>query len=64
MANFANLFNGDATLSQTTNSFLNENAKDLLEEVKPAIEAVAGMLIDDIANKIFRSLPFEKLFPK
>uniref|UniRef100_A0A1B6C2E4 Lipid-binding serum glycoprotein N-terminal domain-containing protein n=1 Tax=Clastoptera arizonana TaxID=38151 RepID=A0A1B6C2E4_9HEMI len=62
MANFGNLFNGDPTLSQTTNAFLNENAKDIIDEIKPAVEAVVGMLIDDILSKFFKTTPYDKLF--
>nr|XP_018909208.1 PREDICTED: protein takeout-like [Bemisia tabaci] len=63
-AHFGNLFNGDKTLGAATNSFLNENAKDIIDEVKPAVESVVNMLIDDIVNKVFKSLPFLKVFPK
>ncbi|RZF36644.1 hypothetical protein LSTR_LSTR012323 [Laodelphax striatellus] len=63
-ADFANLFNGDETLSRTTNQFLNDNAKDIVEEVKPAIEAVIAMLAEDIGGKVFATTSFNKLFPK
>lgn len=43
---------------------MNENAKDIIDEVKPAVESVVNMLIDDIVNKVFKSLPFLKVFPK
>lgn len=59
---FGNLFNGDPVLSKTTNDFFNQNAKDILNEIKPAIEAVVTMLIDDILNKVFRSTTYDKLF--
>lgn len=61
---FANLFNGNAVLSQTTNDFLNDNSKDIVNEIKPAIESVIGMLIDDLINKLFKTIPYDKLFPK
>uniref|UniRef100_A0A8D8VKZ9 Protein takeout n=1 Tax=Cacopsylla melanoneura TaxID=428564 RepID=A0A8D8VKZ9_9HEMI len=63
-ANFGNLFNGDSLLSEATNKFINENAKDIVDEVKPAIEMVASMLLDDIANKIFKNIPVSKVFPE
>ncbi|KAL0281498.1 UNVERIFIED_CONTAM: hypothetical protein PYX00_002470 [Menopon gallinae] len=63
-ANFDNLFNGNSVLGMTTNNFLNENAKDILNEIKPAIEAVTNMLGEDIINKIFKSAPANELFPQ
>ncbi|KAI5715479.1 hypothetical protein M8J77_016699 [Diaphorina citri] len=63
-AHFGNLFNGDSVLSEATNKFINENANDIVEEVKPAIEMVASMLLDDIANKIFKNIPVSKVFPE
>ncbi|KAK3912597.1 Protein takeout [Frankliniella fusca] len=62
-AHFGNLFNGDPILSRTTNSFLNENAKDIIEEVKPAVEAVAAMIVEDVANNVVKVVPYSKLLP-
>lgn len=63
-AHFGNLFNGDATLSRATNDFLNQNSKDIIDEVMPAIEQVTSTLLDDICNKAFKATPFDKLVPK
>ncbi|XKL60771.1 hypothetical protein PGB90_007828 [Kerria lacca] len=63
-AHFGNLFNGDATLSKATNDFLNQNSKDIIDEVMPAIEEVTSTLLDDICNKAFRATPWDKLIPK
>ncbi|XP_075235679.1 protein takeout-like [Lycorma delicatula] len=64
MANFDNLFNGDEKLSKATNSFLNGNSKDIVDEIKPAIETLIAMLAEDIGSKVFDSTPYSKLFPK
>ncbi|XP_054273334.1 protein takeout-like isoform X2 [Macrosteles quadrilineatus] len=61
-ANFENLFNGDKTLSKATNDFVNENAHDLIDEIKPAVEAVVSMLVEDIGNKVLKTTPFNSLF--
>lgn len=47
----------------TTNRFLNENALDIINEVKPAVEAVAAMIIEDVANNFARSATYNKLLP-
>ncbi|XP_026280272.1 protein takeout-like [Frankliniella occidentalis] len=62
-AHFGNLFNGDPILSRTTNTFLNENTKDILEEVKPAVEAVAAMIVEDVASNVVRVVPYNRLLP-
>ncbi|XP_046669012.1 protein takeout-like isoform X1 [Homalodisca vitripennis] len=61
-ANFDNLFNGDKTLSKATNDFVNQNAQDIIEEIKPAVEAVVSMLIEDIGNKVLKTTPYKSLF--
>ncbi|KAG8238453.1 hypothetical protein J437_LFUL002910 [Ladona fulva] len=61
---FENLFSGDSTLTQATNSFLNENSKDLQKEILPAVEEVVAQLIKQIINQVFDTLPYEELFPK
>ncbi|XP_065203819.1 protein takeout-like [Planococcus citri] len=63
-AHFGNLFNGDPTLSRATNEFLNQNSKDIIDEVMPAIEEVTSTLLDDICNKAFKATPWDKLTPK
>lgn len=50
--------------AEATNKFINENSNDIVEEVKPAIEMVASMLLDDIANKVFKNIPVSKVFPE
>lgn len=51
-------------LGRATNDFLNQNSKDIIDEVMPAIEQVTSTLIDDICNKAFKLTPFDKLTPK
>lgn len=49
-------------LGRITNDFVNENAKDLIDEIKPAVEAVVSMLIEDIGNKVLKTTPYTALF--
>ncbi|XP_046392874.1 protein takeout-like [Ischnura elegans] len=64
VGNFGNLFNGDSTLAQATNRFINENAKDLQDETLPAVEEVVEALVTQILSKVFDALPYDELFPK
>lgn len=60
--NFENLYNGDQTLSQSTNTFLNENWMDIFTELKPVLtKAIAG-IYKAIAEPIFNKFPYEELF--
>ncbi|XP_044728073.1 uncharacterized protein LOC123291738 [Chrysoperla carnea] len=63
-AMFDNLFDGDEMLTKVTNEFLNMHAKEIVEEVKPAVETVIAMIVDDITNKVFQSLPYNRIFPE
>lgn len=47
---------------KVTNQFVNQNANDLIEEIKPAVEAVVSMLVEDIGNKILLATPYKYLF--
>lgn len=49
---------------RATNEFLNQNSKDIIDEVMPAIEEVTSTLLDDICNKAFKATPWDKLTPK
>lgn len=40
------------------------HAKEIVEEVKPAVETVIAMIVDDITNKVFQSLPYNRIFPE
>lgn len=56
--------NVNSFLGRATNDFLNQNSKDIIDEVMPAIEQVTSTLLDDICNKAFKATPFDKLVPK
>jgi hypothetical protein len=33
-------------------------------EITPVIETVTARIVDDIANKVFSSFPYDQLFPE
>ncbi|KAK9504734.1 hypothetical protein O3M35_011000 [Rhynocoris fuscipes] len=60
---FDNLFNGDKTLGDTTNAFINENWKEIFMELKPSISTIFGTLFKEISNRIFSKITVEELSP-
>lgn len=62
--NFENLFNGDKVLSDTTNQFLNQNWKEILNELKPVLTKTIGDIYKAISEPIFMKFPYEEIFLK
>ncbi|XP_015598844.1 protein takeout [Cephus cinctus] len=60
---FDNLFNGDKTLGDNMNRFLNENWKEVYSELKSPIEKAFGITILEVTNRIFSKVPAETIFP-
>lgn len=58
----SNLFNGDKVLSDTTNSFLNENWSDILNELKPVLKKAIGDIANGVVGPLFGKFPYEQLF--
>ncbi|XP_012219403.1 protein takeout-like [Linepithema humile] len=61
--NLENLFNGDNTLSDAMNLFLNNNWKMVAAEIKPALENTVSELFKTFANKIYSKFPLDTLLP-
>ncbi|XP_063224136.1 protein takeout-like [Bacillus rossius redtenbacheri] len=60
---FKNLFNGDKTLGDNMNLFLNENWQEVLTELKPVLlEAIKPVLLPIIDN-LFTAVPFDEVLP-
>lgn len=59
---FSNLFNGDKTLSDGTNRFLNENWLDILTELKPVLKKAIGNICNGVVGPIFAKFPYNDLF--
>ncbi|KAG7200226.1 hypothetical protein KM043_017703 [Ampulex compressa] len=58
-----NLFNGDDTLSDAMNLFLNDNWKAVTAEIKPALEETVCDLFKKLSNKIYSKYPLDTLLP-
>lgn len=46
------------------NLFLNDNWKQIADEIKPVLEDSVAILCKKFANKIFHKFPLEIIFPK
>lgn len=60
--NFENLFNGDKALGDNMNVFLNENWRDILTELKPAITFAVEEILKGLINRIFMKVPYNEIF--
>ncbi|KAK2576588.1 hypothetical protein KPH14_005258 [Odynerus spinipes] len=58
-----NLFNGDQTLADAMNLFLNDNWKMVAAEIKPALEETIADLFKTFSNKIYGKYPLDTLLP-
>ena len=58
-----NLFNGDETLADAMNLFLNDNWKIVSAEVKPALEDTVSRLFKSFSNKLYAKYPIDTLLP-
>lgn len=54
----------DIFVDKKTNEFISENTKQILEEVKPAIESLIEMFLNDVVHNVANSVPFDVLLPK
>ncbi|XP_072383759.1 protein takeout-like [Diabrotica undecimpunctata] len=61
---FDDLFNGDKDLGEAMNMFLNDNWKQIANEIKPVLEDNIAMIFKKFANKIFHKYPKNVLLPK
>ncbi|XP_055910644.1 uncharacterized protein LOC129945005 [Eupeodes corollae] len=53
---FLNLFNGDKTLGDNMNLFLNENWKDIYGEVRGSITSAFASIFQSVVNNVFSNL--------
>ncbi|XP_015173318.1 PREDICTED: protein takeout-like [Polistes dominula] len=58
-----NLFNGDDMLEKAMNTFLNNNWKLIVDEVKPTLEETILNINNNIIDKIFTIYPIDTLLP-
>ncbi|KAK5638908.1 hypothetical protein RI129_013203 [Pyrocoelia pectoralis] len=60
---YDNLFNGDKALGDSMNTLINENWKELFDEIRPGFEEIFSKLFKNAANSIFTKVPGEDIFP-
>lgn len=60
--NLQNLFNGDKNLGENMNQFLNQNWRDILNELKPAVTFAVEEILKGIINRIFLKIPYNEIF--
>ncbi|XP_073995471.1 protein takeout-like [Rhodnius prolixus] len=59
---FDNLFNGDKSLGDAMNRFLNANWREILTEITPALSKSFGLAYMRISNRILSKVPGDELF--
>uniref|UniRef100_A0A1A9WGV9 Uncharacterized protein n=1 Tax=Glossina brevipalpis TaxID=37001 RepID=A0A1A9WGV9_9MUSC len=59
---FDNLFNGDKALGDNMNKFLNENWKEINNELRDSIDVAFGAVAKDIINHVYTKYPYAKYF--
>ncbi|KAF4524416.1 hypothetical protein B566_EDAN009332 [Ephemera danica] len=58
-----NLFNGDKRLSDSMNAFLNENWREMVEDLGPTIGEALNQGFQQIILTILDQVPFDSFFP-
>ncbi|XP_014280225.1 protein takeout [Halyomorpha halys] len=58
------LFGGDKALSDNMNQILNDNWREVLDDLKPSISGTVGEIIKFTLNNIFDMIPYELFFPE
>lgn len=59
---FGNLYNGDRTLGETTNAFLNENWQEIFGELKGSIFEAFTLISQTLLDNVFGKVPYRELF--
>nr|CAD7419104.1 unnamed protein product [Timema poppensis] len=57
------LFHGDQELGDTMNALLNDNWKNLADEIKPTLENTISSLLKNMSNNIYRKYSLDELLP-
>lgn len=57
-----NLFNGDKALSDNMNLFLNENWRDIFQELRPSIEDAFSQILNSLLNSVFSKVPYSDFY--
>lgn len=57
-----NLFNGDKKLAANILKVLNDNWKDIFQDVKEGLEKSYSEIFKAVANRLFRAVPVHEIF--
>lgn len=57
-----NLFRGDKALGDNTNLFLNENWRDIFDDLKPKLFETFGEIFEKIINSAFSIYPYDEMY--
>lgn len=60
---FQNSFEGDPTLGQIGNRFINENSELFLSEIIPGLENNLAAIFTSTANEIVSKASYDEMFP-
>lgn len=55
-----NLFNGDKALGDNMNLFLNENWKEIFDEVNESLNKAYRGVVENIVKSVFSKYPYDK----
>lgn len=56
------LFGGEGRLGEQLNSFLNQNARVIFDEIGGAFEEAFGAVFKEITSRVFNKVPFNDIF--
>lgn len=59
---YNNLFNGNKLLGDTVNLFINENIREVFDEIKEAAFVVIADLYSKVLFPVFEKVPYKQLF--
>lgn len=59
---FDNLFNGDKALTKTINEFLNQNWREIFDELRVVLDKSFGQVMQSIIDSVFIKIPYSELF--
>jgi len=59
---YDNQFNGNKELGDPITSLLNENWKEVFEDIKPEVQEVINVILTNYINIIFEKVPIHDLF--
>lgn len=57
-----NLFNGEKALSDNMNLFLNENWRDIFQELRPSIQDAFSQIVGSLINSVFSKVAYSDIY--